>query len=80
MDIQVTEWFNINEKIIIKKKKNILKYMVKIERIFNPLGTGDLKFYQYQGLIAFWGLFQFFLLNQSFICHGSPFSSLFTIR
>ncbi len=45
---------------------------------FNPLGTGDLTFYQSQGLHTFSGL-SFFLLNQSFICHGSQFSSLFTI-
>ncbi len=25
--------------------------------LFNPLGTGDLKFYQSQGLSTFWGLF-----------------------
>ncbi len=28
---------------------------------------------------TFWGLFNFFLLNQSFTCHGSQLSSLFTI-
>ncbi len=44
----------------------------------NPLGTGDLKFHQSQGLSTFSGLF-LFLLNQSFICNGSQFSSLFTI-
>ncbi len=45
---------------------------------FNHLGTGDLQFYQFQGLSSFWGLF-LFLLKHSFICHGSQFSSLFTI-
>ncbi len=28
--------------------------------LVNPLGTGDLKFYQSQGLSTFWGLFIFF--------------------
>ncbi len=36
----------------------------------NPLGTGDLKFYQSQVLSTFWRLFIYFLLNQSFICRG----------
>ncbi len=44
------------------------------------MGTGDLKFYQSQGLNTFWGpFFYFFLLNPSFICHGSKFASLFII-
>ncbi len=43
------------------------------------MGTGDLKCYQFRGLNTFWGLFFFFFLNQSFICHGNQFSSLFSI-
>ncbi len=48
------------------------------QEYFNLLGTGDLTFYQSQGLTTFWG--HFFLLNQSFICYGSQFSSLLTIH
>ncbi len=46
--------------------------------LINPLRTGYLTYYQSQGLSTFWGLFKI-LLNQSFICHCSQFSSLFTI-
>ncbi len=41
-----------------------MKILSFMDSPFNPLGAGDLKF---------------LLLNQSFICHGSQFSSLFTI-
>ncbi len=33
-----------------------------MEETFNPLGTGDLKFYQSKGLSTFWGLFIFWIL------------------
>ncbi len=45
---------------------------------FNPLGTGDLKFYQSQGLSTFWGPFLNFI-KPVFYLSGSQFSSLFTI-
>ncbi len=45
--------------------------------LFNPLLTGDLKFYQSPGLSTFWGLF-IFLIKQVY-CRGSQLSSLFTI-
>ncbi len=46
---------------------------------FNPLGTGDLNILPVPGTEHCFGTFLFLLLNLSFICPGSQFSSLFTI-
>ncbi len=69
--------FNVDFVSYLSHLKNTLKIEKSI--CINPLGTGDLKCYQSQGLSTFCGLFFIYLLNQSFIWHGSQFSSLFTI-
>ncbi len=43
-----------------QKRIHVWEYnMLKTDQLwlFNPLGTGELKFYQSQGLSTFWGLF-----------------------
>ncbi len=67
---------DINFVKIVWEKGGICKIYISCDPL-NPLETGDFIFYQSQELSTFWGLF-IFLLNQSFIYHGSQFS-LFTI-
>ncbi len=70
---------NSTAPFLVKKNPTASKYSrPSTPASMNPLGAVDLKFDQSQRLGTFWGLF-YFLLNQSFICHGNTFSSFFTI-